>query len=985
MRALGPTRHRGPSTSRCTTTAPPRRIAAFALVAALAALLVPPAAAVDVPPAGAVFTIQTNGPDAAVGLGDFYTSTSAGAGYHYLEFGVPCSWPQDLPLAVQLFSPEMNTDAAVLATSEEQAGTPDVTEFELYGPGVTAGPGAAEPAPGAGTVAARYDPSVAGVPEGWVTFATLAAPVTCGTYTLRAETEGDDQNGWRLRVGHDDDDDPATPAIDDPDGLPGTDDEVTIGIAQTSYQQDSGDRACFDLFEYVEPGTPSIAINNFDYDGTGIPGSSITYVSPSGAQVDGTTSGPSATWNASGATATIERAGDVVSDPEPGWWRLSSCVSNHNQFIQEGTSERAAYYVQPPTPELEVAKDDGRTVVDPGDRLTYAVEVENVATGPSAGAARSVVATDTIPSGTGFVGCTFVAPAVGTCTASGGVVTAALDGPLVAGASVSFEVVVDVDETGLPFPVPPLTNAVSVAFEDSLGNTFLPVTATDIDTVGTASIGDTVYLDRDGDGVQDPGETGLADVPVTLVFAGEDGVLGTADDGVLTTTTDGAGGYLLTDLRPGAYRVVVDPGDVPGASPTQGADGIEVILASDQEYLDADFGFARGSIGDLVWLDLDADGVQDDGEPGLAGVTVTVTGLGPDGLPGTGDDVTVSVTTDADGRYLVEGLPAGDYTVDVDASTAPTGTALVSGTDLLPVTLGPGEAVLDADFGFAGTGSIGDLVWLDLDADGVQDPGEDGIEGVDVVVTWSGPDGLPGTGDDLVLGTTTGPDGRYLLPGLPFGGYVVSVDEETLPVGVRLVSGLEAATVSLDAAGPTRDDVDFGYRGAPDLVLAKSLLGPIRDGEEARWEVTVTNVGAGPTAGPLTVTDSLVAELGAVSATGAGFVCTVDGQVVTCERAEPLAPGETVALALVTAVDAEPGAVVTNVASVVLDGAEVDPTDNDDTARGQVLGAAASPIPPGGGALPRTGTEAAATALVAWLLIGAGAVLVVRFRRLGRA
>ena len=30
----------------------------------------------------------------------------------------------------------------------------------------------------------------------------------------------------------------------------------------------------------------------------------------------------------------------------------------------------------------------------------------------------------------------------------------------------------------------------------------------------------------------------------------------------------------------------------------------------------------NGEIGDFVWLDLDGDGVQDAGEPGLGGVTV---------------------------------------------------------------------------------------------------------------------------------------------------------------------------------------------------------------------------------------------------------------------------------------------------------------------------------------------------------------------------
>ncbi len=37
----------------------------------------------------------------------------------------------------------------------------------------------------------------------------------------------------------------------------------------------------------------------------------------------------------------------------------------------------------------------------------------------------------------------------------------------------------------------------------------------------------------------------------------------------------------------------------------------------------ADFGYTRpGAIGDFVWYDADADGIQDVGEPGIANVTL---------------------------------------------------------------------------------------------------------------------------------------------------------------------------------------------------------------------------------------------------------------------------------------------------------------------------------------------------------------------------
>ena len=81
---------------------------------------------------------------------------------------------------------------------------------------------------------------------------------------------GDDQNGWKLRVGNDNDANPnnATPAnYDNPDGVAGTNDELMIGMAQVSFQQNSGAVACQTFYEYTSPGQASATFNNFDMDG----------------------------------------------------------------------------------------------------------------------------------------------------------------------------------------------------------------------------------------------------------------------------------------------------------------------------------------------------------------------------------------------------------------------------------------------------------------------------------------------------------------------------------------------------------------------------------------------------------------------------------------------------------------------------------------------------------------------------------------------
>jgi hypothetical protein len=70
------------------------------------------------------------------------------------------------------------------------------------------------------------------------------------------------------------------------------------------------------------------------------------------------------------------------------------------------------------------------------------------------------------------------------------------------------------------------------------------------------------------------------------------------------------------------------------------------------------------ALGDRVWEDLNENGIQDDGEPDVAGVLVELYDCGGDGLCGTGDETLIaSTTTNANGFYLFADLPAGDYCV----------------------------------------------------------------------------------------------------------------------------------------------------------------------------------------------------------------------------------------------------------------------------------------------------------------------------------
>ena len=97
------------------------------------------AMAVDLPPSNA-FYFQTNGSNASADFGDWYSASTGGNGNHYVQFYVPCGWPSNLPIYIDLFSPEMNRVSGALNKSEEPTGNYDSTQFELYGPGATVGP-----------------------------------------------------------------------------------------------------------------------------------------------------------------------------------------------------------------------------------------------------------------------------------------------------------------------------------------------------------------------------------------------------------------------------------------------------------------------------------------------------------------------------------------------------------------------------------------------------------------------------------------------------------------------------------------------------------------------------------------------------------------------------------------------------------------------------------------------------------------------------
>ena len=166
-------------------------------------------------------------------------------------------------------------------------------------------------------------------------------------------------------------------------------------------------------------------------------------------------------------------------------------------------------------------------------------------------------------------------------------------------------------------------------------------------------------------------------------------------------------------------------------------------LAAGEHNSTLDIGYVspKGVIGDLVWKDLDRDGQQDPGEPGIEGITVTL--YDSTGVP------VGTTTTDASGHYAFTDLPPGTYTIgfpttlpgglvldtpDQGSDTTDSDPSVLTGRTT-PITLAPGEHITSIDAGFnSPLASIGDFVFEDTNRNGQQDAGEPGIENVQVTL-----------------------------------------------------------------------------------------------------------------------------------------------------------------------------------------------------------------------------------------------------------
>ncbi|MBL0026216.1 MAG: hypothetical protein IPO98_15070 [Saprospiraceae bacterium] len=205
-----------------------------------------------------------------------------------------------------------------------------------------------------------------------------------------------------------------------------------------------------------------------------------------------------------------------------------------------------------------------------------------------------------------------------------------------------------------------------------------------------------------------------------------------------------------------------------------------VVVAStgcaDTDYVDIKVE-PKAKVGDFVWEDTNGNGLQDNGEPGINGVAVTLYNSATNAIV----ETTNTITKDEKLGYYQFEVCKGSYYIIFGNVPTYNRTAKDKGDDTKDsdansntgrtdnFVLNPGDNNQTIDAGYYKPASIGDFVWEDLNANGVQDVGEPGIPGVSVTLT-----GTDGNGTPVNLNTNTNGLGLYLFSNLVPGTYKVA-------------------------------------------------------------------------------------------------------------------------------------------------------------------------------------------------------------------
>ena len=251
---------------------------------------------------------------------------------------------------------------------------------------------------------------------------------------------------------------------------------------------------------------------------------------------------------------------------------------------------------------------------------------------------------------------------------------------------------------------------------------------------------------------------------------------------VATTQTNSAGEYFFS-VAPGTYRVteVTPQGYLDVSSFVGTINGVPtgividannlsgIVILGGQDSIHNDFSeYVPGKISGHVFEDDNNNGVRDHGERGIRNVPIHIKNLG------TGE--TFTTTTDENGYWEFTDLTPGTYCV-----TEATPDGYFDGRDhigslggvqledsaaldkICNIVVFSGDVGTDYDFGELPPASVSGIVWVDMNKNGVYEPGELLLQNVKIE--------LRDANGNVVRTTYTDQNGYYIFSGLAPGVY----------------------------------------------------------------------------------------------------------------------------------------------------------------------------------------------------------------------
>ena len=315
-----------------------------------------------------------------------------------------------------------------------------------------------------------------------------------------------------------------------------------------------------------------------------------------------------------------------------------------------------------------------------------------------------------------------------------------------------------------------------------------------------AEISGTIWLDLNMDGIRDGSEDGMPNIPVMLYTC--NGIF------ITSAVSQADGSYVFTDIPDGSYKIVVSISGLgidyrftlfnsTTDNQIQSNGQSACFTASEDSFYTLDGGITIFSyFGDKVWNDLNGNGIQDAGEPGIANVGVEV--YDASGL-------VAAATTNNLGSYLINSLFPGQYYIrfNTDDQYLPTkhipgatnNSAITNNngyrtTDYFDVT--PQVPDFSLDGGFYTCAKICGIIYNDINYSDSLNTNENGINGLKINIYE-----IAG-GDTIFYGYThTGAkpgspsdDGYYEFCVRP-GSYIIEIEWDNL---TKYYPGLPFAT-----------------------------------------------------------------------------------------------------------------------------------------------------------------------------------------------